>query len=270
MTDQPLVSVIMTAYNAERFIEQTINSITNQTLNNFEFVIVDDGSDDATPEILKKAASDPRIKIISRQRIGRGKALNVAWKNTSGQYIANIDADDIAQPERLEIQSNYLSSHPDIGLLGSACSILDEDTSESRILDRPLHDHELKRTLIKYNPFVHSSVMMPRHVLESVGGYNENIPVTIDYDLWVRIARSCIVANLPDVLTIKRVSKTAYFRNRIPTWVRYKCHIFIRWNAWKNHPESLADLRYVITSIGRYLYARAHAILTRHQVRRGR
>jgi hypothetical protein len=104
--------------------------------------------------------------------------------------------------------------------------------------------------------------MMPRHVLERLGGYNETIPVTIDYELWVRIANSYRVANLPDILTIKRRSRTAYFMNRIPSWVRYKNHVFIQWNAWKNHPEtSLLDLRFIALSLGRYMIARIASLL---------
>jgi glycosyltransferase EpsE len=266
MAEHPLVSVIMTTYNAEQYVLQAIESVLNQTLDNIEFLIVDDGSDDGTPGLLEAAKADPRVRVISKERIGRGRALNVAWRNARGSYIANIDADDIAEPNRLETQLKYLQENPEVGLLGTACSIINEDTCNRQILHRPLHNEQLQRILINYNPFVHSSVMMPRHVLEELGGYSESIPVAIDYELWVRIAKFYKVANLPDILATKRVSQTAYFRNRIPSWVRHKAHVFIRWNAWKNHPAKLLDLRFVAFPLGRYVISRIAALLKHKSV----
>jgi glycosyltransferase EpsE len=266
MAERPLVSVIMTVYNAEQYVGKAIDSVLNQTLNDIEFVIVDDGSTDGTPELLAEAKTDPRVRVISKERIGRGRALNVAWRNATGSYIANIDADDLAEPNRLEIQLKYLQENPDIGLLGTSFRILDEDSHDQRVIRHPLHNEQLQRKLIHLNPFAHSSVMIPRRVLEELGGYSEDIPVTIDYELWVRIAKSHRVANLPDILTTKRRSKTAYFRHEIPSWVRYKAHIFIRWNAWKNHPETLLDLRFIASSLGRYMIARIAALLTHRRV----
>lgn len=261
MALHPPVSVIMTVYNAEKYVKQAIDSILNQSLNDFEFVIVDDGSDDRTPIILDEAEKDQRVKIITKQRIGRGPALNIAWSNSAGLYIANIDADDLAEPNRLKTQLKFLQENPEIGLLGSACSVINEDGFNQKVIHQPLRNTQLQRALINSNPFVHSAVMMPRHVLEELGGYNEKIPVTIDYELWVRIAKSYKIANLDDILTIKRVSNSAYFRNKIPSWVRYKSHIFLRWAAWKNHPNNLLDLRFVVSSIVRYIIAKTTSLL---------
>ena len=96
MVECPQVSVIMTVYNAEQYVKLAIDSILNQTLHNIELVIVDDGSSDGTSKLLAEAKTDPRVRVISKDRIGRGRALNVAWSNARGLYIANLDADDLA------------------------------------------------------------------------------------------------------------------------------------------------------------------------------
>ena len=106
----------MTVYNGERYLSEAIRSIQSQSLSDFEFVIVDDGSEDRTPEILREAQADSRIRVISKPRLGRARALNVAWTNACGTYIANLDADDIAYPSRLEKQLGFLRQHREIGL----------------------------------------------------------------------------------------------------------------------------------------------------------
>ncbi len=256
MSKSPIVSVIMTVYNGEQYLAQAIDSVRRQSLDNFEFVIVDDGSNDRTPEILAEAQADPRIKVISRPRIGRARALNVAWTRARGAYIANLDVDDLAEPTRLEKQLAFLRQHPEIGLLGTACKILNEETGQERMRRLLLADAELRRALIRHNPFVHSSVMMPRRALEAVGGYNESFPVSIDYELWVRLAARYQLANLPDPLTIKRMNRRAYFQNRIPTWKKYKTRVIIRWNAWRRLSRRAIELPFVVDPMGQWLYTR--------------
>lgn len=170
---QPTVSVIMTVYNGERYLAQAIESIRQQSLSDFEFVIVDDGSEDRTRQVLAEAQADPRIKVITKTRIGRARALNVAWTQAKGVYIANLDADDLAEPNRLEKQVAFLQKHPEVGLLGTACKILDEDTGHDWVLRFPLTDHELRGALVRCNPFEHNSIIIPQAILEEVGGYNE-------------------------------------------------------------------------------------------------
>ncbi|HMR63834.1 MAG TPA: glycosyltransferase [Anaerolineae bacterium] len=247
MTLQPSVSVMMTVYNGEKYVSQAIHSIRRQSLADFEFVIVDDGSTDRTPELLAEAqARDSRLKVITAARLGRAKALNLAWREASGAYIANLDADDLAEPARLERQLAYLQQQPDIGLLGTACRVLDNKKESERVVYQPLTDAELRRRLVRQNPFVHSSVMMPRRVLESLGGYNEHFRISVDYELWVRLAQKYRLANLPDVLTAKRVHSQAYFQRRILTWDKCKARIVIRWQAWRALSNSAMDFRFVV------------------------
>ena len=250
MTKMPAVSVIMTVYNGERYLAQAIDSIRQQGLHDFDFVIVDDGSEDRTPEILAQAGIDPRIKVISQPRIGRARALNVAWTHAKGQYIANLDADDLAEPNRLEKQLTFLQQHLEVGLLGTACKVLDEYTGNARIKRPLLTDPELRGGLVQKNQFVHTTVMIPRRVLEDVGGYSECFRVAVDYELWVRIACRYQLANLPDVLNVKRKHRRAYFHHKFPFWERHKTHAAIRWYAWRSLSLHVTDLYFVLDPIG--------------------
>lgn len=246
MAESPLVSVIMTVYNGERYLSQAIESIRRQSLPDFEFVIVDDGSDDTTPDILINAQlADPRIKPISSPRLGRAAALNKAWTHANGLYIANLDADDMAEPARLERQASFLQANSKIGLLGSAWRVLYVETGKEDLQRPPLTDCELRKALVRGNPFQHSSIMMPKFVLNEVGGYNEDLLVSIDYELWVRIGCRYNLANLPDVLTVKRIHRDAYFK-RFTLGERYRTHAVIRWQAWRQFSLPLADMRFIV------------------------
>jgi glycosyltransferase involved in cell wall biosynthesis len=237
----------MTVYNGERYLRPAIESIRGQSLPHFQFTIVDDGSTDSTPQILAEAAqADSRIQVISGGRIGRAKALNMAWQASDGEYIANLDADDTAVPERLESQLAYFRRWPHLGLVGTACRLSDAETGQEWIEQHPLQNEALRRLLVRHNPFVHSSVMIPRRVLTTVGGYNEQFKKCIDYELWVRIARHYPVANMPEVLTNKRVHPEAYFRHHVTVQERQKAHLKIRWQAWLAFSRSLPELRYVL------------------------
>jgi glycosyltransferase involved in cell wall biosynthesis len=261
VTRRPAISVLMSVYNGERYLNQAIDSILEQSLGDFEFVIVDDGSWDRTPEILEGAQADPRLRVISQPNLGPSRALNVALAQAEGQFIARLDADDWSEPDRLEKQYAFLRQHPEVGLVGTACRVLDEFTGHRSIRRLPLADPELRRALVRYNPFVHSSVMMPRRVLQRVGGYNESFPVAIDYELWVRIACHACLANLSDVLTVKRVHRFAHFQRLYGKWEKCEAHLKIRWLAWRRFSRNVAELYFVAPEpIGRWLYARAKSI----------
>ena len=125
--NNPLVSVIMPAYNAEKHLGEAIESIQNQTYHNWELLIINDGSTDSTGEIIEEyAKQDERINyIINQKNEGLITTRNKGLLEAKGQYIANLDSDDIAYPERLSIQVNYMNSNPNVVLLGSASEIID-------------------------------------------------------------------------------------------------------------------------------------------------
>src|SRR5438045_8388133 len=119
------VSVLMSVYNGQEFLCEAIESVSTQSYRDFEFLIIDDGSTDGTPEILRKyAAADERIRVHRHENRGRAESLNVGIELARGEYIARMDADDVALPERLRQQLEFLEGHPDVGLLGGAFELI--------------------------------------------------------------------------------------------------------------------------------------------------
>ncbi|MGC9350198.1 MAG: glycosyltransferase [Anaerolineae bacterium] len=199
----PCVSVNMSVYNGEQYVAEAVDSILNQTFSDFELIVVDDGSTDRTGEILGSYKA-PRLHVLTQSNRGIPRSRNRALESSQGRYIAVMDSDDVSLPTRLERQVAFLEEHREIGVLGSACLVSDEVTGEDRELVLPLSDEKLRGHLIRGNPFVHSSVMMRKSVLQEVGGYNESFPYILDYELWVRLAAHTQFANLPEVLVIRR------------------------------------------------------------------
>lgn len=201
--DMPKVSVVMAVYNGERYVKQTIDSILRQTFKDFEFIIVDDGSYDGTSKILK-TYNDPKIYVHKQENQGLSKSLNTGIKLARGEYIARIDADDIAFPTRLEQQVKFLDEHPKVGLLGTACYLID---SSGKILTKfvmPTNDENIRKAMIKYNPIFHPTVIMRKDAIEKAGYYDETFKNGLDYDLWFKIAKIYKIANLKDPLILRR------------------------------------------------------------------
>jgi glycosyltransferase involved in cell wall biosynthesis len=203
---KPLVSVVMTAYNAQEFLNIAIDSILLQTYKNFEFIIIDDGSTDHSGSIIK-AYEDKRIKYIHQKNQGQASALNKGIGIARGEYIARMDADDISYPTRLERQVDFLEAKKNIAMVGAGHDFIDEDSgifAQAYYLTR---SQDIKMEFLVRNPFAHATVMIRREVLNSVGGYDPNQPIE-DYELWWRVARKYEVANMPEMLLGYRVVPT--------------------------------------------------------------
>src|SRR5208337_1568211 len=173
MNSEPRVSVVMAAYNAEKYLRQAVDSILSQTLADFELIVVDDASIDATRAVLE-SYSDPRIRALyNPSNLGQCVSRNKALAAARGKYIAILDADDIALPTRLEKQAEWLDRHPEIGLLGSYAVTIDEQGKEHARWDySPTDDAAIKWALLFTNVFIHSSVMMRKSVVNQTGGYS--------------------------------------------------------------------------------------------------
>jgi glycosyltransferase involved in cell wall biosynthesis len=198
MLDNPKISAIMSVYNGEKYLREAIESILNQTFTDFEFIIVNDGSTDNTLEIIQ-SYDDERIKIINNeQNIGLTKSLNKALKVARGESIARQDADDISLPNRFDEQMKYLEGHPEVVLLGTNVYLIDE--SGKTVGKRIVLTKPSIKDLLKNNQFNHGSVMFKKKVINQLGGYNELIRYSQDYELWLRIAKSHVVGNLTQSL----------------------------------------------------------------------
>lgn len=204
--DDPRVTVLLTVYDGERYLARTVESVLAQTFEAFEFVVIDDGSTDRTPEILA-SFDDPRLRVKSQTNRGRAPALNRGLELARGKYISVIDDDDLAAPTRLEASVEFLDANPEIDLLGAGYERryeADGNIVASETVIPPTTDAELRRVLPLRNPFAHSLVTYRRQAAERVGGYR-HLRSCIDYDLWVRFATTgSRLASLDSVLGVIR------------------------------------------------------------------
>ena len=201
---KPKVTVLMSVYNGERYLHESIESILNQTFKDFGFLIINDGSTDNTPKILK-SYKDQRIKIISnKNNLGLTKSLNKGIKLAKGEYIARQDVDDVSLSERLEKQVKFLNSYPSYAAVGTFTKIINEDSKVIFLLRNPIYFHEIKRALMINNCIVHGSIMMRKNCLLETSFYDESMKRSQDYELWLRLSEKYKLANLPEFLYLWR------------------------------------------------------------------
>lgn len=210
------MSVITTVFNGERFLAESIGSVLAQEGVSFELVLVDDGSTDGTGEVLA-AVTDSRVVVVRGPWQGRGKALNEAIARSRGAYLAVQDADDRSLPDRLARSVEHLEAHPDVDLVGAGeWRYIDETGAEvGRRPGAAATDDELRRLLrAHHSPFPHSSVTMRRGAVERVGGYDEDLLVDDDLDLYIRIAAGGRLGIVPGALVAVRRHQGQYFYGR--------------------------------------------------------
>ena len=201
----PKVTVMMAVYNAENYLRQAIESILNQSFDDYELLIHDDGSTDHSSEIVR-SFRDPRIRAIQNPiNQGEEPLRNQCLRKARGEYIAVLDADDIAHGERLQIQTDFLDLNRDISLVGSAYEIIDESGRVAGIQNVCSDELTIKWGLLFGNQFGHSTVMYRRKDAIAVGGYDETLSYGTDFDLWVRLTICGRLVNLIDPLVQYRV-----------------------------------------------------------------
>lgn len=196
----PKISVVMGVYNAEKFVRASVESVLAQTLGDFEFIIINDGSTDSSGRILS-SFRDPRVKLIHQENKGLIASLNTGVKMARGEYVARQDADDLSHPERFRRQAEFLDSHRDVAIVGTASVHLTEFGDEVKVYSMPVQDDAIKKALSSgIIPICHASFMCRRGILEEVGGYREKLRLVEDYDLYFRIADRYGMANLEEPL----------------------------------------------------------------------
>lgn len=213
---EPKVTVLMSVFNEERYLRISIESILNQTFADFEFVIINDGSDDSTRTILDEYENqDKRIMVIDQEHSGLAKSLNKVITVARGKYIARMDADDIAMPHRLEKQVNYLDTNPAIGILGSNAQMIDLNGKYLRQRLMPSTGLNIIWTILISNPFIHPTIMIRRDILiENNLTYDETYTASQDYDLWTRMLKYTQGANLNEQLIEYRIGQGITNTNR--------------------------------------------------------
>ena len=186
----PSISVIMSVRNASSYLEKSIESILNQTFTNFEFLIMNDGSNDNSLEKLEKYSKiDERIVLFSQKNKGLTKSLNFLINESTSSIIARMDADDICHKNRFEQQLNFLKKNKDYSLVGCNATCIDFKDERQKVTNLPSGNFYIKKRLNFYNTFIHSSVMFRKEKFLEVGGYDESFPVSQDYDLWLKMSK---------------------------------------------------------------------------------
>ncbi|MDT2712390.1 glycosyltransferase family 2 protein [Enterococcus dongliensis] len=198
--EQPLVSIIMSVYNDERYVAEAIESILSQTYKNIEFIIINDASKDSSKTIIKEY-DDPRIRYFENDTNRKlAYSLNRAIEKSTGKYIARMDADDISVPDRIQRQVGFLEENENIDVVGSFAKTFGKYET---ILRYPVDHEEIKTELLFKNALCHPAVMFRKDTLDQM--YDERLSASQDYELWARLIWTKTFYNIPEVLLNYRV-----------------------------------------------------------------
>jgi len=238
----PLVSVLLPVHNGEPFLCEALDSVLEQTLGDFECIVVDDGSNDGSARVAEEyACRDPRIRVLTLgRRRGLVTALRAAVEVSRAPYLARMDADDVALPARLALQVDTLDRRADIAMVGSRAryaSVREESAGLARYVEWQnslIEPHDIRRNLFVESPLIHPTVLMRRGDLEAAGGYQDS-GWPEDYDLWMRLLLSGReAAKVPEVLLLWRDHESRLTRKapayRLERFRRLKWHYLTR--AW--------------------------------------
>ncbi|WP_395393309.1 glycosyltransferase [Novosphingobium sp. BL-8A] len=200
----PAISVAMSVYNGERYLAEAIESVLAQSFGDFEFLIVDDGSRDSTPAIIRDyAAQDGRVRPIIRENRGLIASLNEMLETATAPLVARMDADDICRPDRFEKQFAFLAEHPDYGVVGSWSEDIGEhgEALQRGGEDHPLNHEEMLAAIADGGQLIcHPAAMYRRDIVLSVGGYHAAFRHCEDLDLWLRLASVTKMGNIGERL----------------------------------------------------------------------
>jgi glycosyltransferase involved in cell wall biosynthesis len=209
MNTNPAITVLMPAYNAEKYIGEAIRSVLQQTYTDFELVIVNDGSTDNTLNIIN-SFNDARIIVINQPNMGVAAALNIGLIHARAPYIARFDADDVCYPYRLEKQIRFLQDNPEYILVGSEAKYILENGDFLFDFHCIAYSHEqIMEKLYFYCPFVHPTVMYKKENVCNAGGYPADAHNFEDYLLWTKIVHAGKFCNLTEPLIKYRLNSTS-------------------------------------------------------------
>jgi glycosyltransferase involved in cell wall biosynthesis len=257
----PKVSVVTTVYNGERYVDRAIPGILAQTFTDFEWILVDDGSKDRTPEILRElAARDPRVKVFFPGRLGLTAAANFGLAQAKGEYIARQDFDDRSYPDRLQRQVTLLDTHPQVGVVGCYYILVDENRGERYVRMPPTEHDDILRAMAKSIPLANTVAAFRRRVWSEAGGYPEVADLE-DQLLWLKAAKlGWRFANIPEVLGEHFVHGASFFH----TSFRYvdRQRNLARVQAQVVRELNLPKWMYLFP-LGRYTYAYCPTVVKR-------
>lgn len=212
----PRVSVVTTVYNGEAYFGRAIPGILAQSFEDFEFIVVDDGSQDRTPELLREvAATDARVRLFFPGRLGAARAYNFGTAQARGEYIARQDFDDRSYPDRLRLQVALLDGEPGVGVVGGHYILVDENRDERYVRMPPTGHTEIVRAMARYIPLAHTVATYRRKVWDQANGY-PLVDNLIDLRFWLRVAKlGWRFANVPEVVGEHFVHGKSFFHQTL-------------------------------------------------------
>jgi glycosyltransferase EpsE len=248
----PRVSVITPVYNGAPYFDRAIPGILSQTYEDFEFILVDDGSEDGTLERLRElAASDSRIRVFAPGRKGAAAACNFGITQATGEYIVRQDFDDRSYPDRIRLQLAFLDAHPEWGIVGGSYLLVDERRQERYVRMPPVQHAEVIAAMARSVPIAHTFATFRRKVWEQAGGY-PLVRNLIDLHFYLRVAKlGWRFANLPEVLGEHFVHDSSFFHRSLTYAERQRD--LARLQAQVVRELSLPSWMYVY-ALGRYVY----------------
>lgn len=195
-TNPPKVSIVMATYNRSHQLKTTIENIMQQEYDDLELIVINDGSTDNTSDVLNQIQKTQNIRVIVNEKnVGLQKSLNIGIRHAKGEYIARIDDhDQWIVNNKLSKQVELLESNPELGIVGSGYRKGD------KIWINPITDRAIRNQILMRSPFCHVSVLMRKSIVDKVGGYNETLPYSEDWDLWLKIGKHAQMANLPEIM----------------------------------------------------------------------
>jgi glycosyltransferase involved in cell wall biosynthesis len=214
---RPEVSVIMPVLNGERYLNEAVDSILDQSFRDFEFIIINDGSVDNTSKILD-SYSDDRIRLVQRENRGFAYSLNEAIQLAKGKYVARMDADDVALENRLQLQYEFMESYPGVDILGGQADIIDEYGRLIGEMRKPVSWPNISKYIKYACPLCHPTYFVGEHVYDIIKGYR-NIPPVEDYDFLFRaFEKGCVMRNLPEkILKYRKTNNSMTANNFLRT-----------------------------------------------------
>ena len=226
----PLISVVTSVHNGEAFIKECVDSVINQTFQDFEYIILNNGSTDRTSEILEEY-KDPRLRVVHQKNLGVPKSLNKGVSLCSAELIARLDADDYVYPQWLEKHYEFLSQNKDIVFCGSRFEELFNGKLYRQVHAFVEHDHEIRKSLCFFNPIPHSFTIIRKSAFFKVGVYDPNLIIAHDYDLWIRLLGEGKGHTLNEILGVARRHDSSFSTKKERTMIK---ELFkVQWKAYK-------------------------------------
>lgn len=257
----PRVSVVSTVYNGEPYFDRAIPGILSQTFEDFEYIIVDDGSTDGTLGRLRDvAAADRRVRIYSPGRLGAAAAYNYGVEQATGEYVARQDFDDRSRPERLRLQVALLDARPELGLVGGAYVLVDERRGERYVRMPPTEHEAIVAAMARYVPIAHTVATFRRRAWEEAGGY-PLVNNLIDLRFYLRVAkRGWRLGSVSEIVGEHHVHESSFFHQSLKYTERQRD--LARVQAEVIRELGLPRWMYLF-SLGRHAYARIPSGLKR-------